>query len=154
MWYVLGFLILAGLVQGVLYSLQTGRAVEYSEFKSLVRAGRVQDVVVADERIRGTLKQADEQGRKAFVTVRIEDPKLIEDLERHGVRYSGELTSRWAGELLSWIIPLLFIIGLWSIFFRRMGGAEGGIMSFARSRAKVFVDDDVKVSFADVAGVE
>jgi cell division protease FtsH len=70
------------------------------------------------------------------------------------VRYSGELTSRWVSELLGWIIPLLFIIGLWTIFFRRMSGAEGGVMSFARSRAKIYAEDDVKVSFADVAGVD
>jgi cell division protease FtsH len=153
-WYVLAFLVLAAVMQGVLYSLQSGRSIEYSEFKSLVRAGKVQEVVVGSERIRGTLKQPDEQGRKTFVTVPIEDPKLVEDLERHGVRYSGELTSRWLTELLGWIVPLLFIIGLWTIFFRRMGGAEGGVMSFARSRAKIYAEDDVKVSFADVAGVD
>ena len=153
-WYVLGFLLVAAVMQGVFYSLQTGRAIDYSEFKSLVRSGKVQEVVVATERIRGTLKQADSEGRQNFVAVPIEDPKLIEDLERYGVRYSGELTSRWMGELLGWIIPLLFIIGLWTIFFRRMSGAEGGVMSFARSRAKVYAEDDVKVSFADVAGVD
>jgi cell division protease FtsH len=153
-WYVLGFLLVAAVMQGVFYSLQTGRTIEYSEFKSLVRGGKVQEVVVATERIRGTLKQADSEGRRNFVTVPIEDPKLIEDLERYGVRYSGELTSRWMSELLGWIIPLLFIIGLWTIFFRRMSGAEGGIMSFARSRAKIYSEDDVKVSFADVAGVD
>jgi cell division protease FtsH len=153
-WYVLGFLLVAAVMQGVFYSLQTGREIDYSEFKSLVRSGKVQEVVVASERVRGTLKQADSEGRKNFSTVRIEDPKLIEDLERHGIRYSGEYTSRWVGELLGWIIPLLFIIGLWTIFFRRMSGAEGGVMSFARSRAKIYSEDDVKVSFADVAGVD
>ena len=57
-------------------------------------------------------------------------------------------------ELLGWVIPILFLIGLWSFFFRRMGGAEGGVMSFARSRAKIYSDDDVKVRFGDVAGVD
>ena len=52
------------------------------------------------------------------------------------------------------MLPLLVLVGLWSFFFRRMGGAEGGIMSFARSRAKIFADDDVKISFGDVAGVD
>src|SRR5438067_13473298 len=56
--------------------------------------------------------------------------------------------------VLSSVIPLLFFIGLWSFFFRRMGSAEGGVMSFARSKARVFSEDDVKVSFADVAGVD
>src|SRR5438067_11694650 len=56
--------------------------------------------------------------------------------------------------VLSSVIPLLFFIGLWSFFFRRMGSAEGGVMSFARSRAKIYSEDDVKVSFDDVAGVD
>ena len=58
------------------------------------------------------------------------------------------------GEVLGWVIPLIFLVALWSFFFRRMGGAEGGVMSFARSRAKVYADDDVKVRFGDVAGVD
>ena len=58
-------------------------------------------------------------------------------------------------ELLGWVIPLLLLVALWSFFFRRMGGAEGGVMSFARSRAKIYAaEDDVKVKFVDVAGVD
>jgi cell division protease FtsH len=70
--------------------------------------------------------------------VRIEDPKLVEDLEQAGVKFTGEVANRWVGELLGWVIPLLFLVALWTFFFRRMGGAEGGVMSFARSRAKVY----------------
>ncbi len=62
--------------------------------------------------------------------------------------------NRWLPELLSWIIPLLLLVALWSFFFRRMGGAEGGVMAFARSRAKIYAEDDVKVRFGDVAGVD
>src|SRR2546430_545156 len=51
-------------------------------------------------------------------------------------------------------IPLVFFIGNWGFFFRRMSGAEGGVMSFARSRAKIYADDEVKVRFTDVAGVD
>jgi cell division protease FtsH len=153
-WYVLAFLILVAIVQAVFFSLQSGRTIQYSEFKSLVRAGKVQEVVVAEDRVSGTLKQADEKGRAAFVAVRIEDPKLLEDLDRHGVRYTGQVTSKWLPDLLGLVVPVLFFIALWSIFFRRMGGAEGGVMSFARSRAKIYAEDDVKVSFSDVAGVD
>jgi cell division protease FtsH len=70
------------------------------------------------------------------------------------VKYTGEIPSRWIGEVLGWIIPLILIVALWSFFFRRMGGAEGGVMSFARSKAKIYADDDVKVRFGDVAGVD
>ena len=70
------------------------------------------------------------------------------------MKYTGEVPNRWLAELLGWVIPILFLIGLWSFFFRRMGGAEGGVMSFARSRAKIYADDDVKVRFGDVAGID
>ena len=101
--------------------------------------------------IRGTLKKAD--GPTGFTIVRIEDPTLLADLEAQGVKFSGEVVSRWLPELLGWIVPILLLVALWSFFMRRMGG-EGGIMSFARSKAKIYAEDDVKVVFKDVAGVD
>ncbi len=152
-WYVLGFMFLLALAQAY-FMTPAGRTIPYSEFKTLVRNGSVAEVTVGDQAIRGTLKKADAKGANTFTSTRIEDPKLIEDLEAHQVKYTGEVTSRWLPEILGWIVPLLLLIGVWSFFFRRMSGAEGGVMSFARSKAKVFAEDDVKVSFADVAGVD
>jgi cell division protease FtsH len=155
MWYVLGFLLLAAIGQAVLGQLQSGDTVSYSEFKNLVRQHQVQEVTVGEERVRAVLTKPDANGKPRAVTaIRIDDPKLVEDLEANGVKYSGEVASKWIGEVLGWIIPLIFLVGLWSFFFRRMGGAEGGVMSFARSRAKIYADDDVKVRFVDVAGVD
>jgi cell division protease FtsH len=154
MWYVLGFLLLLALAQAFFFSLQSGRTVSYSDFKNLVREGRVAEVVVAEDRIRGTLKETPEGQPATFTAVRVDDPKLLEELEKSGVKYTGEVASRWLGEVLGWVIPLVFLIALWSFFFRRMGGAEGGVMSFARSRAKIYAEDDVKVRFGDVAGVD
>ena len=153
MWYVLGLLLMLALGQVFFYSMQSGETIPYSEFKQHVRDGTVQDVVVAEDRVRGALKGA-ARGTRPFSAIRIEDPKLIEDLEKAGVKYTGEVASRWIGEVLGWVIPLIFLVALWSFFFRRMGGAEGGVMSFARSKAKIYADDDVKVRFEDVAGVD
>ena len=154
MWYVLGFLLLLALGNAFFFSLQSGQTISYSDFKGLVREGRVQEVTVAEDRIRGQLKEAPEKGSRTFSVVRIEDPKLIEDLEKNSVKFTGEVANRWMAEVLGWVIPLVFLVALWSFFFRRMGGAEGGVMSFARSRAKIYSDDDVKVRFNDVAGVD
>jgi cell division protease FtsH len=153
MWYILGFLILAALGQAFFVSLQSGETISYSEFKARLRGGQIQEVTVAEDRIHGLMKTDDPKGR-AFVAVKIEDPKLIEELEQYGVKYKGEVASRWVGEILGWVITIIFLIALWSFFFRRMGGAEGGVMSFARSRAKIYAEDDVKVKFLDVAGVD
>src|SRR3954447_9603148 len=156
LWYGLAFLLLLGLAQ-MYYLAPAGRPIPYSDFKELLKNGQVAEVTVADQVIRGTLKQAaanDPKGSKQFTTTRVDDPKLTEELETRGVKYSGEMVNRWLPELLGWIVPLLFFVGIWGFLFRRMGGAEGGVMSFARSRAKIYADDEVKVRFADVAGVD
>jgi len=151
-WYVLGLLFLLALAQAW-FMAPPGRQISYSEFKQAVRAGQVAEVFVGDQTIRGTYKR-DTNGGRAFNTTRIDDPKLIEDLDAASVKYTGEMVSRWLPEILGWVVPLVLLFGVWSFFFRRMSGAEGGVMSFARSKHRVFSEDDVKVSFADVAGVD
>jgi cell division protease FtsH len=156
LWYGLAFLLLLGLVQ-MYFLAPTGRSVPYSEFKSLVRDGQVDEVTISDQTIRGTLKQPpsnDPKQTKQFTTNRVDDPKLAEELDAKGVKYTGEMVNRWLPDLLGWIIPIVFFIAIWGFFFRRMSGAEGGVMSFARSRAKIYADDEVKVRFTDVAGVD
>src|SRR5437868_4863399 len=151
-WYILGLLFLLALAQAW-FMAPAGRQISYSEFKQAVRAGQVAEVFVGDQTIRGTYKR-DTNGGVNFNTTRIEDPKLIEDLDTASVKYTGEMVSRWLPEVLGWIVPRLLLFGVWSFFFRRMSGAEGGVMSFARSKHRVFSEDDVKVSSADVAGVD
>ena len=153
-WYVLGFLVLLALAQAFFLQMQTGDMISYSEFKTLVREAKVEEVRLSEERVRGTLKAPAGARGKPFSAVRVADPKLPEELEARGVKYAGEFTNRWVTEVIGWIIPLLLIVGLWAFFLRRMGGAEGGVMSFARSKAKIYADDDVKTSFGDVAGVD
>jgi cell division protease FtsH len=154
-WYVLGFLLLLAVAQAFFFQLQSGETIPYSDFKTLVREDKVQDVILSEERVRGTLKPVGSERAKPFTAVRVvADTKLPEELEQHGVKYTGEVANRWLSDVLGWIIPLIFIVGLWTFFLRRMGGAEGGVMSFARSKAKIYADDDVKVSFGDVAGVD
>jgi cell division protease FtsH len=151
-WYVFGFLMLMALAQA--YFLQPGgNTLSYSEFKRAVRAGQVAEVVVGEQTIYGKLR-AERDGTDKFNTNRIEDPKMLEELDAAGVKYTGEFVSRWLPEIMSWVIGLILLFAIWSFFFRRIGGAEGGVMSFARSKHRVFAEDDVKVSFADVAGVD
>src|SRR5688500_9839336 len=100
MWYVLGFLLLLALANAFFFSLQSGQTVSYSDFKTAVREGRVQEVIVAEDRIRGKLKQAADKGSPNFTAIRIEDPKLIEDLEKSGIKYTGEVPNRCVTEVL------------------------------------------------------
>jgi cell division protease FtsH len=151
-WYVLGALLLLAVVQTWFLSAG-GQQISYSDFKQAIRAGRVAEVTVGEQTIIGAYK-TEVNNSKNFTATRIEDPKLLEELDAAGVKYTGEFVSRWIPEVLGWVIPLLFIVAIWSYFSRRIGGAEGGVMSFARSKHRVFADDDVKVSFGDVAGVD
>jgi cell division protease FtsH len=151
-WYVLGALLIMALMQAW-FLAPSGRQVSYSDFKQAVRGGQVAEVTIGDQVVRGLYKR-EVNGQRNFNAARIEDPKLLEELDAAGVKYTGEFVSRWLPELLSWVLPILILIAIWSFFFRRMSGAEGGVMSFARSKHRVFAEDDVKVSFADVAGVD
>ncbi|HUL74677.1 MAG TPA: ATP-dependent zinc metalloprotease FtsH [Vicinamibacterales bacterium] len=152
-WLIVSFLALFLLVNLVSTALHEGKVLEYSEFKSLLQQGRIVEVTLSDEQIRGKYQDGD-GNQQAFTTVHVDDPKLVEQLEAQKVRFSGEVQSRWLTDVLGWVLPFVLIIGLYAFLFRRMGGAEGGIMSFARSRAKIYAEDDVKVSFTDVAGVD
>jgi cell division protease FtsH len=153
MWFGLSLfalLVIANLVASV---VQQGQTIDYSQFKTLVAQGQIVDLLVSKEAITGSY--LDGEGKEVkFHTIRVDDPKLAEELQAQKVKFRGEADTKWITELLGWVVPFLLILALWIFFFRRMGGAEGGIMSFARSRAKIYAEDDVKVAFVDVAGVD
>ena len=135
LWYGLALLLVLGIAQAY-FMTPPGRSIPYSEFKQLVRNGEVAEISIRDQSIRGTLKAGDAK-TKAFTVTRVDDPKLTEELEARNVKYTGEAMNRWLPELLGWVIPLLFLVGIWGFFFRRMSGAEGGVMSFARSKSMI-----------------
>ena len=152
LWFGAGILAVLVLFN-LITSTNRGETLDYSAFKSLLAQGRIAQVELGPELVRGEFQDADGT-LKTFEAVRVEDPKLTELLEAQRVKYTGQVSNKWLTELLGWVFPVLLIIGIWVFFLRRMSGTEGGIMSFARSRAKIYVDDDVKVGFADVAGVD
>jgi len=150
---VLVFMYAAGTVIaiGLLLALPgpTAKRVAYSDFKQMVRAGQVAEVVIDEHRIRGTAKESNQ----AFETTRIEDPHVLEELERQGVKFTGETETNWWSNLAGWLLPLIAMILLWGVILRRMNPGQGAI-AFERSRAKIYAEDDVKVTFADVAGID
>jgi cell division protease FtsH len=152
-WFGVGLFVLVLVFQIVSATLHEGTTLEYSDFKSQLEQGRMTEVIIGPDTIHG--KYLDPSNHEtAFTTNKLDDAKLIEQLEAQKVKFHADPQSRWLTDVLSWVLPLLVLVALWSFFFRRMSGAEGGIMSFARSRAKIYADDDVKVRFGDVAGVD
>ncbi|HZT76061.1 MAG TPA: ATP-dependent zinc metalloprotease FtsH [Vicinamibacterales bacterium] len=125
------------------------KTVSYSDFIQMVADNHVTEVVITPRRVRGTVKGSDE----VFETLRIEDPQLLERLQQHGVKFTGQEESTWLRDVASWLLPLLVVVLLWVFFLGRMAPAQGA-MAFERSRAKIYAEDDVKVTFADVAGID
>ena len=89
-----------------------------------------------------------------FRTVRVEDPDLVKELQAAGVEYSGTRPSALSQFLLAWVLPIIVMMGMWSLLARRMGAASEGILGIGKSRAKLIVDKNTGVTFADVAGCD
>ena len=97
---------------------------------------------------------ADESTRFQFRSIRVEDPKLVEDLQAAGVKYEGVRPSAFMQFFLSWGLPILFIVLIW-IFLARMSGRAGTqVMSFGKSRAKIVAEKSTGIDFGDVAGCD
>jgi cell division protease FtsH len=127
----------------------------YSEFQQLLRDGAIAKVLIGEAEIRGEFKE-EREGKTQFVTNRVE-PALAEDLERYQVEYAGRIESDFLPNLLSWVIPVLVFVALWMFLLRRMmgrGPPGAGFMAIGKSKAKVYVEKEVGVTFEDVAGVD
>jgi cell division protease FtsH len=137
-------------------ALRTVEPVPYSQFERALAEGRITEVLVGDTTITGRLESPEAGGKALIVANRVE-PELAARLSRYDVPYTRVVESTWLHDLLSWIVPALVFFGLWFFLVRRMadrlGGGMGGFMSIGRSRAKVYVETDTGVTFADVAGV-
>jgi cell division protease FtsH len=135
---------------------QATAVIPYSEFEQLVREDRVARVVVSPDRIAGELKEPLD-GRRRFATARVE-AALARELEARGVVVAGQYRSQLVTVVLSWLLPVAFFAAMWVFVGRRVargvGGPGAGVMAIGKSKARVYVETDTKVTFADVAGVD
>ena len=153
-WYIMAAVLAMLLIQDFYLESTKLTPIPYSRFQSLLNEDKVAKVAISQDYISGSLKEAQPDGVKDFVTLRV-DPELAQSLDKHGVTYSGVVESHWLRDLLSWILPAIFFVGIWMFAIRRMGqGGLGGLMTIGKSRAKVYVEKETKVTFADVAGVD
>lgn len=128
----------------------------YSAFLDQVQAGEVDSVRIGADFIYGEHRN---DGPFQVVRPPAPDDKLIDDLEANGVNFEGippEKDSFW-GQLLLATFPILIIIAVFMLFMRQMqggGGGRGGPMAFGKSKARLLSEDQIKTTFADVAGVD
>lgn len=147
------------LVHDFIVAMQKLEEIPYSEFRTLVAAGKVAEVTVTNQRVTGKLRlEEGSKEQKLFTTVRVEDPDLVKELKAHNVTFSGVIESTFLRDLLSWIVPALVFVGIWFFVIRRFGQGLGpgqkGFMTVGQSKAKIYAERDTKVTFADVAGVD
>ncbi|MBI5308675.1 MAG: ATP-dependent zinc metalloprotease FtsH [Planctomycetes bacterium] len=140
-----------------MYLMNPGiRDISYSEFKKLVRDGDVLECHITNTMIRGRLREMEKGTAKPaiFVTARVEDPDLVKELEFVGVKYEGHYESPWFKTFFfSWVLPLLILFVIWRFVFKRYGPA-GSIMTFGKSKGRLYAQEDLNVTFDDVAGID
>jgi len=154
-WYVFLAIWAVILVHDFIHALQKIEELPYSEFKKLVAAEKVAEVSVSNQALTGKLKpEGETKEQKLFSTIRVEDPDLVRTLHEHGVKFTGVIESTFWRDVLSWVLPALVFVGIWYFFIQRLGQAQGGFMRVGQSKAKIYMEKDIKVTFADVAGVD
>ena len=126
--------------------------VPYSQFRQWVQDGQVPRCTFIGEFIQGRVLIGGDEG--SFRTVSIDDPELLSLLEENQVEYTRESDNNWFTQLLSWILPAVFFVGIWMFMARRMGGGSGGLMSIGKSKAKVYMEKGTGITFDDVAGID
>ncbi|MDZ7262024.1 MAG: ATP-dependent zinc metalloprotease FtsH [candidate division KSB1 bacterium] len=181
-WYLIFALLFLYSFQNLLQKKNT-QELPYSQFKELLKQGKIKECTIMPERITGIMLvdstqvptarrvparrtgEADKPiillknekiapNERAFETIRVEDPDLVKELQAQGIKFTGKTDSDWwKGLLLGWILPMLILFGIWGLVFRRIN-PSGGLMSIGKSKAKVYVEGKTKVTFKDVAGID
>ena len=154
--YALAAFVAFFLIQYMIATANKIAVIPYSEYQQLLQQGKVESVGISDRTIQGTLKEPLSGGQKQFVTTRV-DPDIAQQLEKYNVRFTGQIESTFLRDLLSWTMPVLLFVGLWWYIGKRTaegGGFGGGLMAIGKSKAKIYVESNTGVTFADVAGVD
>lgn len=151
-YWIVALLLLLSL-QSYWQTAKTVEPVPYSEFEKALAEGRVAEVLVSDRTVTGRLKSPDSRSKTTIVATRVE-PDLADRLSKYDVPYARVLESTWLRDVLSWILPAVAFFGVWFFLFRRFAEKQGmgGFLNIGKSRAKVFVEKNTSVTFADVAG--
>jgi cell division protease FtsH len=154
-WYIFAAFLGVMLIQFLWLRFSEVETIPYSEFEQLLAQNKISQVFVGSETIQGTLKEPLPDGRKLFYTVRV-DPALADKLSQHGVTITGAPSNTLLSTILSWVLPIFLFYLIWLYGVRRMAERQGlgGLMAIGKSRAKVYVETDTKVTFRDVAGVD
>ncbi|HNR12712.1 MAG TPA: ATP-dependent zinc metalloprotease FtsH [Thermodesulfobacteriota bacterium] len=154
-WYVLIALWVVIIMHDVIVTSLGVQNIPYSTFMTALEEGRVTEVAVTADRIQGKIKTVKDgkEVEEAFTTVRV-DKDLSDLLEKHNVMFKGIVESNFIKNVASWVIPVLLFVGIWYFMMRRLAAQQGSFLTLGKNKAKVYMEDEVNVTFRDVAGVD
>ena len=150
-WYFLIAFLLFTYLQQYFLSRKV-ETIPYGQFKQALAEGNVSKLTIGPENITGTLTGKEKKGQQ-FTTIRVDDPGLVKELDEHKVDYSGRYESKFLSSILSWVLPIGIMFLIWRFAMKKMGPGMG-VMSFSKSKAKLFAENETRVTFADVAGID
>lgn len=152
--YLIGFFVFL-FILNLWVSGRYTESISYSDFLKKIETQEIKSVRISKDSILGELARETQSGKKRFITSRIEDPSLVPLLKDQGISFSAEPELPWWMKALFWMIPVFFILRFWGMSFRKgIGEARGGFLGMSRSKAKLFIEKDIKTTFDDVAGIE
>src|SRR5512136_434419 len=142
------------LIQSYIASMMSSQVIPYSQFLKLLKDGKVSEVAITANRIEGKMKVEGKPGEpQPFRTIRV-DQDLSELLDKYQVTFKGEVESTVLRDLFSWIFPIIIFFGIWYLLMKKMGGQQAGFMTLGKSKAKIYMENEIKITFKDVAGVD
>ena len=149
-WYFVLAILFLTYLQPFFFSSAKVETISYSQFKQYIADGKISELTIGPENIKGTLAGTP---AKEITTIRVDDPGLVKQLDEAQINYSGKYQNRFLAAILSWVLPLAIFFLIWRYAMRKMGPGMG-VMSFSKSKAKIFAESDIQVTFADVAGID
>jgi len=154
-WYVLLGIWFVLILQNYIASMYAVPTIPYSQFLMLLQQGKVGEVAISSNQIQGKYKPpyTGPQGATEFKTVRV-DPQLSASLQNYRVIFKGEIESTLLRDLISWVFPIVLFVGVWFFLMKRIGGQQAGFMTLGKNKAKIYMENELNVTFKDVAGVD
>ena len=153
MWYIFLAIWIVLLLQPYLSSVMAVKTIPYSQFLQLLKENKITEIAVSANQIEGKMKAgADGKTEEAFKAVRV-DNDLSKLLEQYNVTFKGEIQSTFLPLIFSWIFPIALLFGVWYFFNKKMAG-QANFMTIGKNKAKIYMQDDLNVTFNDVAGVD
>ena len=154
-WYIMLAIWGVLLIQNYIASMFAVQVIPYSQFLKLLKENKIAEVAITANQIQGKLiEDGLLKGKGArFRTVRV-DAETSKLLDPYNVSFKGEIESDFFKNILSWVVPVFLFFGVWYFMMKRMAGQQAGFMTLGKNKSKIYMQEDLNVTFDDVAGVD